>query len=287
MVYLKSFTILSREQEETFLDSIKETCYTTRYPFNVFRYRNVPQLEFEPLTIFYGGNGSGKTTLLNMIAERLHLAREAAYNRSSFFEDYVQECSYKMASGETVPTGSCIITSDDVFDYLLDIRRINQGIDAERVKLFDQYVSDKYEPFQLKGLDDYKEFKRRCDAKSKSRSRFVKERLMENVQERSNGESGLYYFTDAIKENALYLLDEPENSLSAALQMKLKSFLEDSARFYHCQFIISTHSPFLLSMQGAKIYDLDSDPIAVKPWTELENVKTYYGFFKSHEKEFF
>lgn len=94
-------------------------------------------------------------------------------------------------------------------------------------------------------------------------------------------------YSNAIKENALYLLDEPENSLSAALQMKLKSFLEDSARFYHCQFIISTHSPFLLSMQGAKIYDLDSDPIGVKPWTELENVKTYYGFFKSHEKEFF
>ena len=110
---------------------------------------------------------------------------------------------------------------------------------------------------------------------------------MENVQEQSNGESGLYYFTNSIKENSLYLLDEPENSLSASLQLKLKSFLEDSARFYHCQFIISTHSPFLLSMQGAKIYDLDSDPIDVKPWTQLENVKTYYSFFKSHEKEFF
>lgn len=72
-------------------------------------------------------------------------------------------------------------------------------------------------------------------------------------------------YSNAIKENVLYLLVEPENSLSAALQMKLKSFLEDSARFYHCQFIISTHSPFLLSMQGAKIYDLDSDPIGVKP----------------------
>ena len=152
---------------------------------------------------------------------------------------------------------------------------------------FRLHVSDKYEPFQLKGLDDYKEFKRKCDAKSKSRSRFIKERLIENVQEQSNGESGLYYFTNSIKENALYLLDEPENSLSASLQLKLKSFLEDSARFYHCQFIISTHSPFLLSMQGAKIYDLDSDPIDVKPWTQLENVKTYYSFFKSHEKEFF
>lgn len=38
MVYLKNFTILSREQEERILDSIRETCYTTRYPFNIFRY---------------------------------------------------------------------------------------------------------------------------------------------------------------------------------------------------------------------------------------------------------
>ena len=117
MVYLKNFTILSREQEERILDSIRETCYTTRYPFNIFRYRDVPQLEFEPLTIFYGGNGSGKTTLLNIIAERLHLSRETVFNRSSFFEDYVRECSYKMTFGKIAPPGSRIITSDDVFDY--------------------------------------------------------------------------------------------------------------------------------------------------------------------------
>ena len=103
---------------------------------------------------------------------------------------------------------------------------------------------------------------------------------------KSNPTGKVVYFTNSIKENALYLLDEPENSLSASLQLKLKSFLEDSARFYHCQFIISTHSPFLLSMQGAKTYDLDSDPIDVKPWTQLENVKTYYHFFKEHEQEF-
>ena len=286
MIYLENFSILSREQEEDVLYLIRETCYTTRYPFNVFRYRDVPQLEFEPITIFYGGNGSGKTTLLNIIAEHLHLSRETVFNRSSFFEDYVRKCSYKTAPGKVVPSYSRIITSDNVFDYLLNIRYINQGIDTERVKLFDQYVSDKYTPYQLKGLDDYEEFKRKYDAKSKSRSRFTKERLMENVREQSNGESALYYFTNSIKENALYLLDEPENSLSAPLQLKLKSFLEDSARFYNCQLIISTHSPFLLSMKGAKIYDLDSDPIAVRPWTQLENVKTYYDFFKNHEDEF-
>ena len=57
-------------------------------------------------------------------------------------------------------------------------------------------------------------------------------------------------------------------------------------RFYGCQFIIATHSPFLLSMKGAKIYDLDEEPVDVKRWYELENVRAYYEFFKKHEGEF-
>jgi predicted ATPase len=94
------------------------------------------------------------------------------------------------------------------------------------------------------------------------------------------------YFTEQIKDNALYLLDEPENSLSAKLQLELAKFIEESARFYNCQFIISTHSPFLLSMNGAKVYDLDSYPVETKRWTELENVRIYYDFFKEHMGEF-
>ena len=291
MLYLREFTMLSRTAEEGyFADPTNEkalrTCYTTKYPFGVFRYRELPTFEFEPITILYGGNGSGKSTILNVIAERLKIQRGAVFNRSDFYDDYVRLCSYKVARGHGVPENSRIITSDDVFDYLLDIRCINDGIDTTRAKLFDKYVNDKYEPYQLKSLDDYEEFRRRCDAKSKSQSRYVKERLMRNVQERSNGESALIYFTDSIKENALYLLDEPENSLSAALQLELKKFIEDSVRFFKCQFIISTHSPFHLSMNGAKVYDLDTTPPSPRRWTELENVRIYHDFFKEHEEQF-
>lgn len=56
--------------------------------------------------------------------------------------------------------------------------------------------------------------------------------------------------------------------------------------FFDCQFIISTHSPFLLAMNGAKIYDLDENPVDVKRWTELENVRMYYNFFKEYDREF-
>lgn len=119
-----------------------------------------------------------------------------------------------------------------------------------------------------------------------SQSRFVKNEVMDNVREYSNGESAFQYFTEKIGENGVYILDEPENSLSPKRQMELMQFIEDSARFFGCQFIISTHSPFLLSMREAKIYDLDENPVKVKRWTELENVRTYYEFFKKHENEF-
>ena len=80
----------------------------------------------------------------------------------------------------------------------------------------------------------------------------------------------------------MYLLDDPENSLSPVKQLELVDFLTESARFYGCQLIIATHSPFILAMRGAKIYDLDADPVDVRPWTELENVRVYYDFFKAH-----
>ena len=39
-------------------------------------------------------------------------------------------------------------------------------------------------------------------------------------------------------------------------------------------------------MRGAKIYDMDEEVVDVKRWTELENVRTYYDFFKKYENEF-
>ncbi len=51
-------------------------------------------------------------------------------------------------------------------------------------------------------------------------------------------------------------------------------------------FIIATHSPFFLSMKGARIYDMDEDPVRVKKWTELADVRAYYDFFAEHENEF-
>ena len=179
-----------------------------------------------------------------------------------------------------------IITSDDVFDYILNLRNLNEGIDNKRENLFGDYLDAKYSGFKMKSLEDYEELKKVNSARSKTMSKFIRKNLMSNVRLYSNGESAYRYFIEKITENGLYILDEPENSLSPKRQIELMSFIEDSARFFGCQFIISTHSPFLLAIKGAKIYDLDESPVSVRPWTSLENVRTYYDFFKSHDSEF-
>ena len=81
-------------------------------------------------------------------------------------------------------------------------------------------------------------------------------------------------------------MDEPENSLSPERQQELVKFIEESVRFFGCQFIIATHSPFLLSMKEAKIYNLDENPMKTSRWTELPNVRAYYEFFKAYQGEF-
>ena len=301
MQYLRSFSLASEQDEVDFILSPRASyqldmaCYSQNnaYPFHIFPKKRLRKLEFEPITIFYGNNGSGKSTLLNIIAEKLSLDRTAPFNNAPLLDSYLALCDYKLAAGVPyLPDGSEIITSDGVFDFLLDIRAINDGIDRERQSLFEEYaetVRDSRENgWQMRDLSEYDELCRRMDARKKTKSQYVAKRMSagNELPPKSNGESAYLYFTHRIRENALYLLDEPENSLSPKLQLELARFLEDSVRFYGCQLIISTHSPFLLALKGAKIYDLDASPTEVRRWSELENVRAYYDLFDKRRKEF-
>ena len=286
MIYLSHFTLPRQTRREILLDELvnNRTCYSNFYPFQVFDNWEEETFSFEPITVLYGGNGSGKTTLLNLMGEKLRLERRSVFNRSSFFQDFVDLCR---AEG-TAPAGSAVLTSDDVFDDLLDLRTLNQGIDRERVELLAEYKDLRESGFQMKSLADYDQLKKvvRATGKKASGSSFVKESIGTNVRGRSNGETAFQYFTDRIKEDALYLLDEPENSLSVQRQRELAKFLEDSARFFGCQIILATHSPILLAMQGARVYDLDQRPIQPRKWTDLPAVRAWYEFFKEHANEF-
>ena len=231
-----------------------------------------------------GGNGAGKSTMLNVMADKLALTRDARYNRSTFFEEYVALCDAEVQGN--LPPESRIITSDDVFDYMLNLRALNEGIDAQREDMFRQYAADRQVTQAFRTMADYDQLKRVNLARRSTQSAYVRKQMGGNIREQSNGESAMFCFTSRIGDGGLYLLDEPENSLSPERQLELMQFLEDSARFYGCQFIIATHSPFLLAMRGARIYDLDADPVVRRKWTELPAVRTYFDFFASHADDF-
>lgn len=60
----------------------------------------------------------------------------------------------------------------------------------------------------------------------------------------------------------------------------------EMARYCGCRFILAIHSPFLLALEGARIYDLDAVPVTMKNWWELENTRLYYEFFREHKDRF-
>jgi len=282
MIYLSSLRVPSLEAEGRFLIEQRRS-YNHYYPFGIFPRKLEETLHFSNVTILYGSNGSGKTTLLNVLAEKLGVYRHSAFFGGDYFKPYVGMCRVEAAA---IPPQSQILTSDDVSEYLLNIRSLNNGIDTRRSELFDDWLERKYKSHRFTSMADYDDWKESYDAKSLSRFEFVNERLMRNVDMRSNGETAMRYFVERIDKEALYLIDEPENSLAPPLQRELVEYIAASARAYRCQFVIATHSPFFLSLPGAEVYDLDSEPTVERKWTELPNVRAYYEFFEEHKKEF-
>lgn len=220
--------------------------------------------------------------MLNIIASKLKAASKNELAHGKYFDMYVENCNYEKNNEEQEVK---IITSDDIFDYLIDIEYINSNCHRRKEELAQEYLNYKYNNTS-DFINDYQQLKNKVKANSKTMSSYIREHLNNNIIPQSNGETALFYWENEIKENGIYILDEPENSLSSENQLKLKQFIEDSVRFYNCQFIISSHSLFLLNLKDALIYDLDEIPVKTKKWSELKNVRLYYDFIKENWNKF-
>ncbi|MGL5437078.1 MAG: AAA family ATPase [Lachnospiraceae bacterium] len=236
---------------------------------------------FHPITILYGNNASGKSTLLNIIANKLQLegqeyATNNKYGTVPYFARFIDGCRYTLGENEDgkrfhrVPINSRYVKSEDV---LYEIKKIQQ----EQI-LDDGYV---YEHVR-RGMP-----KAQIEALRNSRKMAKQIDYIKFAQEKySNGETTLQMLDDYIEPDALYLLDEPEVSLSPTNQIVLAEKLNEMSRLLGCQFILSTHSPFMLGTLNARIYNLDSEDLEQTKWTDLENVRCFYEFFEKHKNEF-
>jgi len=298
-MYLERFLLPIHQEEKIIEKRAKENgglhpYIDNIYPCGLFKEKDFSEIWFKKVTIFYGGNGSGKSTLLNLIAAKLELNRVAPFNTGELFDAYVKKCAFFMGEDEEgftyrVPNGSRIIASDDIFDYMLTVRSNNEEIGESIEEAKGDWVRQKYgKTVKVQGMDDIEDLRLQVLARSKSVSRrqYIRRTAGQEVKLISNGQTALEYFRKKLKNDTLYCLDEPENSLSPQGQMQLVALLEELVRYCGCQFIIATHSPFLLAMEGARIYDLDASPVEVRNWWELDHVKTYFAFFEKHREHF-
>jgi predicted ATPase len=215
-IYLKKIKLVDEDMEYDMI-TYKKNIHNNFYPLKIFPEKNLKEIDFEPITIFYGGNGSGKTTLLNIIGDTIDATKRNNERRSEFFENYIKYCKKNY---EMINIYECkeikFISSDDVFDYLLDLKAINSNVNRRKDRLIDEYYDYKNKSskeFNF-GLNDYNELKNKVDSNRQTVSKYVRTRLRNNnVLQESNGETALDFWQNEITEDGIYIIDEPENSL--------------------------------------------------------------------------
>jgi len=215
MIFLKNFQLMDEDVHFQSLHSIyKSLCsiynnYTPDeyYPLGLFNPsgtgQRIKNIDFEDITIFYGGNGSGKTTLLNIIAEKIDAFRNRKHLQTEAFTYYISECEYEY---DEKPLGRKFLASDDIFEHILNVREENKSLKSNKIEEANFHYEckrDSYRSMFPGGVkldfesEDRTEFEKLAhfsEARKKTRRQFVRSRAGEMQRQYSNGENALMFF---------------------------------------------------------------------------------------------
>jgi predicted ATPase len=92
------------------------------------------------------------------------------------------------------------------------------------------------------------------------------------LRQKSHGEGFLEFFKARMHQQGIYLLDEPETPLSAVNQYQLVVLITDLVKA-GSQVIIATHSPILMALKDAKIYNFSENCIEETKYEDIESVQ--------------
>ncbi|NLS94078.1 MAG: AAA family ATPase [Planctomycetaceae bacterium] len=207
-----------------------------RYPFSLPIFHETKRIQFEsPVTFFVGENGTGKSTLL----EALTLASNVHIWRKP-------EVSYRANPYEKLLCNHIILE-----------------------------WANGWTPGSYFGSETFNDFRNVVDSWAAADPGQLKHFGGKSLVAQSHGQSMMSYFRSRYKIRGLYFLDEPETALSPTSQLALLDILRENAEAGHAQFIIATHSPILLTLEGAQIYSFDHSPVTEIGYKDTAYYKIY------------
>ena len=243
------------------------------YPFNSAAVTSLRQMKIQsPVTILVGDNGSGKSTLLEALARSLRLPSIGS-------ED--AERDETIASVEPLAKATKLtfsvrhrqgffLRAEDFFGFTRRISAMQAEMKRELARVEEEYEG------------------RSAFTKGQARMAYagslheLNRRYGIDPDARSHGEAFLHLFQQRMNGKGLYILDEPEAPLSPIRQLSLCAMIMERAE--DSQFIIATHSPILMAIPGAEIWNFDEVPVSTCAYDELEHVAVMKDFLRCPQR---
>ncbi|GAB3533307.1 AAA family ATPase [Arthrobacter tecti] len=102
--------------------------------------------------------------------------------------------------------------------------------------------------------------------------------------EMSHGESFLELAVDRFRGAGLWVLDEPESALSFSGCLALSGVLKQLLADGKSQVLLSTHSPLLAALPGARILEVGEWGLRERDWEDLDLVHNWREFLKAPQR---
>lgn len=228
------------------------------FPFSLSAVKHFTELELGTANIFVGENGSGKSTILEAIAIASKLPTAGGEKIESELAKYLK------ISWDINRHKGFFMRAEDFFSFIKQIRETKNELIRNKQDYEGRFSG--YGKLQAVGSME-------------SQIREISDRYG-NMEEISHGEGFLRFFQSRIVPGGLFLLDEPEAALSPTRQLTLISIIKESIA-EGSQFIIATHSPILMALPEARIFEFTNAGIRTIEYADIGHVKITKAFLEN------